>query len=211
VSPFITPITSSTSSFTAQTLDDTRLNIDALGGFVRCRTAIASGYVDTTHTQARITSLSFGDTNGDALTNCSVGGPAAGTVDTDGITCTATTRAPWLLHVRAADNRRTDSWTGTINTTSSCTFIITGAIGSCRISVDAGQSIPVRYTNTRSRIELSTAADRASSLTVTITNISGCLIPPGSYTATFVGIYTITTDTPTDRRLGRTPTITAAS
>ncbi len=206
VSPFITPITPTTSSFTGRSSDSV-LAIDlplGLSARVQCRTAIASGYVSTTHTQARITSLSFGDGGGDSLTNCVVRTPFGdGTVDRDSVTCTATSRAPWHLHVRSTpDGGR--SWDGTVNTSSPCTFVTTAPrASSCRITVDANQSISARYTNANGTLEL----DRTSVLVVTVVNVSGCRISDGSYTATFTGRYTIRPDTRNDAR----PTVTAIS
>lgn len=204
VAPFITPITSTRSQFTGSARD-TRLTIDAVFSTIECTTTIVSGYVDTTHTQARITSLSFGNRSGrDCVVRTGLG---SGTVNADEITCTATSANPWLLHMRARNGASTTSWDGTINNTSSCSFAITVGGSTCDFTIPAGQSIAVRYTNTRARLEVSALSSRTSSFLIRVRNFSGCSIPDGIYSATIVSTYIIRVDTARDRA----PTVTAAS
>jgi hypothetical protein len=206
VSPFITPSTNTKSSFTGRATRP-MLSIPALGEILECRTGFASGYVTVTHTQARITSLSFGD---GARGTCTLRGTAAGTIDRDVVHCTATSNNPWLLHVQARGPN--NSWSGTVNIPpggSSCTFIFTApTLGlSCILVVDANQSVDnaALYTNVTSSLELVRAQVR---VTIRENRDRRCPAPfPGSYTATFDAVYTIRADTPTDA----TPTITAGS
>jgi hypothetical protein len=119
------------------------------------------------------------------------------TVDTDQITCGASSAAPWVLHARLF-NPANRSTTGTINI-DACTFSITISGTSCVLVYDGGQSLAVTYTNGTGSLVLN------GSLTVTL-RAAGCLVP-GSFAATLTATYTVRPDTRGDRR----PTVTAAS
>jgi hypothetical protein len=55
-------------------------------------------------------------------------------------------------------------------------------------------------------LELSTGFNRITSLQTRVSNVSGCLLPPGIYTTTFMGTYTIRPDT----IRASTPTVTVS-
>ena len=192
VSPFITPIGSTRSQSTAQA-GSTSLSIAALGASVTCDRAVTSAYVDTTHTQLKITSLSFGTGRvGSCVTT------PAGSIDGNQITCTATSTNPWFLHVRSVAG---NSSTGTVNITSTCRFVATtSALGSLTFTVDANQSCiagpgaGVRYTSA------TRVLDVTCTLTVTVR-------PLGSFTANFSGVFNVRPDTRRDAAL----TVTLAS
>ncbi len=135
VSPFITPTSLSTSSSTFRAAGIS-LSIPALGLALTCRQSWGSGYTDAaTHTNFRITSLSF---NG-----CTVDG-GLGTFDNNGtITCDATTRVPWLLTAKTVDAARRSA-SGSISIPASstgCRFRVTSAtFGSISFLIDPGQS-----------------------------------------------------------------------
>ncbi len=206
VAPFITPITNTRSPFTGRAIRPT-LSLPAFGGEFRCESSFASGYMTTTHTQARITSLSFG--NG-VVGTCTMSRPAAGIVDQGSITCNATSINPWLLHVQARNAG--NNWSGTVNIPAGgpyCRFDYTvPSLGvSCTLTFDASQSIgrTVQYTNVTSQINLIRAQVRA---TVRETPARRCPAPfPGTSTATFNADYNVRPDTVRDG----TPTVTAGS
>jgi hypothetical protein len=133
VAPYITESTGSNSLFTGVS-SDAQVILPSLGVTVRCREAHISGYASTTHTQVRLTSVSFGNV-ADA-SNCT---SSAGTVDVQPITCTATTQNPWYLHFRAV-NAGARSASGTINLTSSCTIRMTVLASALVVSFDGNQS-----------------------------------------------------------------------
>jgi hypothetical protein len=201
VAPFITPSTNTRSLYTAYSTDS-QFVLAALGVTLSCVDSNVSGYATITHTQFRLTSISFG--NGRDPRNCTV--RPAGTVDVQPITCTATSRDPWFFHVRASEDtllRRSAS--GTINTTSSCTVRTTIGGTADAISVDANQScrpgpsgIAVLYTWAGGRESLVIDC-------VFVVTISGGVRL--STTANFRGTYTIRPDTRTDASL----TVTSSS
>jgi hypothetical protein len=199
--PFITPITSTTSPFTARSTS-VRLTIDSVRATVTCNPAQMSGYVAATHTQAKVTSVSFGNGRG---RSCTVTTPfGSGTVDRDYISCNATSARPWSLHIRRQFPGSFTSWDGTLNATTSCSFVVTAPRGSsCDITIPAGQSISARYTNEFSLLEF----DATSSFQVRVRNISGCLIADATYAATLTGIYPVRPDTDLDL----TPQVTEES
>jgi hypothetical protein len=136
VAPFITPSTNTRSLYTGLSTDSS-FSIPSLGAVLTCREAHVSGYASTTHTQIRLTSVSFGNIADSR--NCTSN---IGTIDVQPITCTATSRVPWYLHARVA-NAATRSASGTVNLTSSCTIRMTIGGAAQVISVDANQSCRV--------------------------------------------------------------------
>ena len=144
VTPFITPSTNTRSEYSG-VAPGTRpsLTVPAVGA-VECDTSNVSGYASTTHTQIRITSVTFSR-------NCRVadrpGGSRIGkSLDTPNISCAVDSFTPWFVHVR--DVRANSSSSGTVNLVPSsmgggrvevCTVRITVG-GSIVISVDPNQS-----------------------------------------------------------------------
>jgi hypothetical protein len=180
VSPFVTPIGNTSTSSSDGLSTDSRLSIG--GTDVACRTANARGYVDVTHTNVKLTSVTFGDGRGGT---CSATG--GGRVDGDSIDGGATSARPWHLHVRTVD-AATRSATGTVNTSSAVTFVVTVPIAgaSCQFTVPAGQSVPAVYTfgNT------SLAVD--GTVTTNIVPVRDPIrVCPRSGTATYRATYTI--------------------
>ncbi len=204
VAPFVTPSASTRSLFTARSTNAV-LKIETVGGVlvatITCRTNVLSGYVSTTHTRIRITSLSFGD--GGMADDCSMRtGLGNGPVDRDHITCVVGSNMPWYLNLKTA------AGAGTVTATTSCAFTFTMPPGSsCRVTLDAGQSFPAQYSSSgRSFAVISFGG--SSSFTLTLTNISTCgLFPIGSYIGTLTGTYPITPDT----RRDSVPILTSAS
>jgi hypothetical protein len=210
VAPFITPIGSTTSQFAARSVDSI-LNIPAIGLRVSCVTAILSGYVGATHTQARITSFVFGG-NGSGR-DCLVVAPdrGSGPVAGDEITCLGTANGsirPWFLHISSGPDRNASS-TATLNipaaaAANSCTYVFTvpPPIGDCAVSWDNAQSLRAAYTNDRSTLELDAGIVATSrqgpSRTCGITGSVGWALR---------ATYLLKSNTP---RTG-TPTITAGS
>jgi hypothetical protein len=133
VSPFITPIGSTTSLSTARGTNLT-IAVPALGSTVSCDQATVSGYVDTTHTQMKIISMSFGTGRAGS---CTV--RPAGTVDGNRFTCTATSANPGFFHAKTV-NAAARSSSGSWNLTSSCSIFITILGRSYDITIDAQQS-----------------------------------------------------------------------
>ncbi len=193
VSPFLTPTSASTSSSTFRGVS-TSLAIPALGLAVTCRQSWGSGYVDAaTHTNFRITSLSF---NG-----CTVDG-GLGTVDNNGtITCDASTRVPWLLTAKTVDAARRSA-SGGISIpggSTGCRFRVTSAtFGSISFLIDPGQScLPAA----RGTPNVYTWAARPAALQVTcairVTTTGGLIFTgTGNYGA--VAPYTVRPDTARD-------------
>ncbi len=204
VAPFITPITSTTSSSTGRS-SDFSASIDGLATTLSCRTTILSGYVGTTHTQVRITSLSFGDGGADVLSNCRVTTPIGnGAVQGDRATCEASSASPLFLHVRNEDPRIRGSWNFSLGFGfGGCLFPVVIGLGVCRISVDPGGEITLVYTTTTKQFQFTSNA----SVAVTVRNVINCPIPSGSYVATVTGGFGYTPDT----RRDSAPTITVAS
>jgi hypothetical protein len=189
-SPFITPSTNTRSLYTGRSTD-TQLTLPTLGSTVMCRESQVSGYASTTHTQIRLTSVSFGNVADPR--NCTV--RPAGTVDVQPITCTATSRDPWHLHVRRNDtvNR---SASGTVNLTSSCTVRITIGGRAITISVDANQSC---RPNAAGASNTYTYRGPTGSITVNcvvLATLTGAV--RASTNSTFTGVYTVRPDTRTD-------------
>jgi hypothetical protein len=194
VSPFITPSTNTRSLYIGQA-GTTQLAVPTLFQTVSCTTSTAAVYASTTHTQLRVTSLSFGDRGG----RCTVSG--GGRVDNrPDITCTATSARPWYIHARTVDAPN-QSATGTVSLTSTCVVRLSGTLfGAVVITVDANQSCA--GTNTY------TWAGATGSLVVNCSvraTLSGGI--SGSVTTTFNGTYTVRPDTRTDAKL----TVTAGS
>jgi hypothetical protein len=197
VSPFITPIGNTRSASTARSTDSA-FSLPSIGVTMSCTTSTVSGYVDTTHTQLRLTSVSFG--GGDARRNCRV--TPAGTIDNrPDITCTATSANPWFLHVKNT-NAATRSSSGTINPTSACTILMTFGGVPTTIVVDANQSC---RTNVGGGNNYTQATRRLSIICSVLTTIRGAT--RASTTSTFAGNYNVTPDTRRDGLL----TVTAAS
>jgi hypothetical protein len=193
VAPFITPSTNTRSPSVGT--DPT--TILTLGGTsVMCRTSRAFFYVTTTHTQARITSLSFGDARG---RTCSTTG--GGTVDGDVISSTATSNAPWHAHVRIND-ARLRSASGTVNVSSAVTFIVTIPllVSSCQFTVPA-QSVAATLTY---RGPVTLIVDDRTVVTNVVAIRGTC---PRSGLARFDATYTVTPGTPADAPL----TVTSSS
>ena len=196
VSPFITPIGTTTST-SVGTSTNSNLALPSSGSTVSCTTSTVSGYVDRTHTQLKLTAVSFG--GGDAARNCRVA-PAGRVDNTPDITCTATSAAPWFLHVRTVISATSSS--GTVNLTSSCTvrLTITGRGDNTVVSIDAGQSCqPNAGGNTYTSAARSLVVD--CRVLATINN------PRLSTQSTFRGTYSIRPTTARDANL----TVTAAS
>jgi hypothetical protein len=134
VSPFFTPIGNTRSGLSGLS-NDSQITIPTIGTTIICSNSTIRGYVDTTHTQIRITSLSFGDDGGACVLN-----PRVGTVDNrPDITCTATSANPWLLHVTNVTTTTTSSLT-TINMTSTCAIRFTHLGTPYNAILDSNQS-----------------------------------------------------------------------
>lgn len=209
VAPFITPIGSTTSQFTGRSSDSTFI-APAIGATVTCRTAITSGYAGTTNTQARVTSVSFGNRSG---SDCRATIPGdTGTVVGDEVTCLGAadgSTRPWFLHViRGPDG--TGSSSGTINipaagVANSCTFVIDFARSrtQCSIVIDNNQSIRGTYTNATSNLNVN---DRTLRITSRDGPRARCALSL-STTASFTATYRIRADTPRSAA----PTVTATT
>ncbi len=138
VSPFITPSTNTRSQITARSTNS-RFSLPSLGTTLACRTSSVSGYASTTHTQLRLTSVSFGDDQNPGASNCT----ATGGTLAEPITCTATSARPWFLHVKniISGGGARGSASGTVNLTSSCVVTVRLAgLGTQQVTVDANQS-----------------------------------------------------------------------
>jgi hypothetical protein len=139
IAPFITPSTNTRSLYTGFSSTLT-IGITAVNLTISCTTATISGYVSITHTQLRITSMSFGDRGGSCVAT------PAGTVDDHPIICTTSSEHPWYLHIKAVDAARRSA-SGTMNITggdtgvSGCYFRHTINTGnSSLISIEPNQS-----------------------------------------------------------------------
>jgi hypothetical protein len=196
VAPFITPSGSTRSSYTGQS-SDTAVSLPLLGATVSCTTANLSGYVSSTHTQMRITSLSFGD--GGSCTMRPVG-----TVDSVPITCTASSGRPWHFHVRSV-NGASRSASGTINTTSSCVISLTVSGRAITTTVDSNQSCRPAGTGLANHYTWTGATGSlVVNCRVTVT-VTGAL--RASTTATLTGTFTFRNDL----RLDPILTVTSSS
>jgi hypothetical protein len=192
VSPFITPIGSTTSGSRGLSTDS---RFDLGGASLTCRRAIARLYVPATHTQGLVTSLRFGEP-GRSPGECAVSFIFNGTIDgTQVIDPTTNSTTPSRLHVRTVSGT---SATGTINVSGAFTFVVTIVGVSCTLTVPV-QSVDGVYTSTTRSLAVS---DRT--VTTTVAGGGGC---PASGNATFTAIYTVTPETTRDVRL----TVTAAS
>jgi hypothetical protein len=197
VAPFITPQTNTRSLYTGSATNSS-LSIAGVDT-ISCTTSRVSGYASTTHTQVRLTDLTFG-TGG----SCRAG---LGTVVSP-ISCLADSRTPWFLHVSSivSGGGARGSATGTVSITTTCTVLIRTLFGDQRVVVDSGQSCRnpagggVTYTwdtGTR-RSQLVVNCD----LIVTLRGVRN-----ESRTATFTGTYDVRPDTARDATLS----VTAAS
>jgi hypothetical protein len=200
VAPFITPVTSTTSLFTGRT-GDLVMSIDSLGVSATCRTSVVSGYVGSTHTQARLTSIVFGS---GARGDCSVRTPGGnGTIDNDRVSCAVNSTTPGFFGVQ--NLIRGVSWQAWM-WMNACFYFTTVGGMSCRVDVP-GQWVIGTFTSNRSQIELSNAATPGSSSSqVSITDVRGCLLT-GRFTGTIAATFVVRPDT----RRDSLPTITAAS
>jgi hypothetical protein len=198
VAPFITPSSGSNSQWTARSTD-AQMTLPLLRLTLSCRASRISGYSSITHTEARLTSVSFGD---GSRTSCTINGSAV-----DSIGCTATTRSPWHLHitgVNSSSGERTAQFgtaVGSINVSSPCVFRASGS----NVTIDGGQScLPdgslgaLTYTwNVRTGVA---ALQVSCDLIVTIQFV-------GSATANLTALYNIRSDT----LRSTIPSITSAS
>jgi hypothetical protein len=177
VAPFITPSTSTRSMYTGTgDAPDTRLGLPGLALTVSCTRSTAQFYASTTHTVLRVSDLTFSGT-------CTVNVPR-GRVDTNPISCVADPNRPWLVHVTAV---AAGSATGTVNTASTCVFVVTLNGPSDTLTVDAGQSCRPNaggggnaYTNATQSLVVT--------CNLTVTSVGAVR---GSFTGTFQGTYTV--------------------
>ncbi len=186
VTPFFTPVTSTRSQFRG-TSANVVLTVPGVYR-ITCRDSLISGYASTTHTQLRLTEVSF---------RVCASSIAGSTVDGGGTICPATSGSPWFLHARSTDPR---SSVTTVNLTSACFFIVTlndARRSSCTTRLDVGSSIASTYTSGATTLAINGA--------VSATVFGGsCPIPPRSVVATLTGTYTFTPDTARDGRLNIT-------
>jgi hypothetical protein len=172
VSPFATPLGSTTSSSTFLSTDMT-LTIGA--SVWACSPAHMSGYIGLTHTELRITSVTFGDGSGRGCSG--IGGGS--------ISGTATSPNPWHLHFRTIEV--STSATGTLNLSSNVTFVLN--VFNCHITWPP-QSVRITQTSTTTSLTMDDG-------TVRSTGSGFC--PSG--TARITAIYTARPDTTRDARL----------
>ncbi len=208
VAPFVTPSTNTRSQATIRSTDS-RWALPSLGTTLACRTSSISGYSSTTHTQLRLTSVSFGDDQTPAASNCTMTGGSL----QEPITCTATSARPWFLHVRSivsTSGERPSAIRGsaamTMNFTSACVMTWRLPIGTQQVSIDANQSCfgsaatDITYTWTTSTRVGSLSIRCRFRVTIQPINIT----TPNSI---FEGTYTVRSDTSRDPLLS----VTAAS
>jgi hypothetical protein len=190
VSPFVTPIGSTTSRSTARSTDWSYVLASLTW---TCNPAHFSFYVATTHTQILITSMTFGDGRTGA---CTISGPFGGaTVDGNSFNDpTTNSTTPSRLHFRSVTMGSTF---GTINLSGPMTFGVTFGSFSCTFTVPV-QSIDATYTQAATSLIMS---DRTFFITITG---AGC---PASGNSVVTATYTIRPDTARDSRL----TVTNAS
>ncbi len=195
VSPFITPSTNTSSQFTARSTNAV-LSIPAIGSSITCAVASISGYASTTHTQIRITSMTFGDGSGRSCQTTWRG--AGGGIVGDKAACASSSAAPYALHLRTF-NAGTRSASGSINLNTACVYVI--AIGGrlCTITYDAGQSLATTYTNVTGSLVVDARMIHTESG-------AGCEFP-GSFNSALTATYTVRPDTARDPD----PTVTAGS
>ncbi len=195
VAPFLTPSTNTSSQFTARTTFIT-LRIPSINSGVDCTAGLASGYVSTTHTQVRVTSLQLGDGSGRSCMTSWAG--ARGSVDGDQITCGASSASPWFWHFKAV-NAGTRSASGTVNFITTCTFSINIAGNICTFTWDRGGSAAFNYTPPAGLLVVD------GNIMVTL---RGATCPfPGSALGTLRATYSLRPDT----RRDTIPIVTAGS
>ncbi len=194
VAPFITPSTSTRSQVTVRSTDP-RVSLPSLGVTMTCRTSSVSGYSSTTHTQLRLTSLSFGDDQTPAANSCILN---SGSV-VEPITCTATSARSWSLHVRSiiSGGGARGSASMTVNLTSGCVLTMRLPIGTQQVTIDPNQScVGAAATDNTYTWDTSTRVGSLSircRLRVTIQPINITAIA-----STFEGAYTVRSDTARD-------------
>jgi hypothetical protein len=194
VAPFVTPIGNTLTSSSTAFSTDSRFGLG--GAEFTCRTASMTGYVAATHTQLRLTSVTFGDGRG---STCFWSG--GWTFDGDSINGGASSVNPWHLHFKTHD-APTRSGQGTINISRTFSFVITTGTGaSCDFTVAGGQSLATTYTYSTTSL----AVD--GSFTVGIRGITDPLrVCPAGGTMTLRATYTIRPTTASHRL-----TVTSAS
>jgi hypothetical protein len=197
VAPFITPSTNTSSQFTARSTNAV-LSIPSIGSSVSCAVASISGYASATHTQVRITSMTFGDGSGGSCVT-GWGGGGGGSVVGNRIACGSSSATPYALHLRTF-NAGTRSASGSINLTTPCTYIVTIGGSQCTLTYDRGQSIAATYT-------FATFGSLVVDGTMTLTESGGGCLFPGSFRAALTATYTLRPDTRTDT----IPVVTAGS
>ncbi len=197
VAPFVTPITNSRSQYTFRA-QNVSIPLMTVNETVTCAASAFVGYVDTTHTNVRITSLSFSMCRVDS---------GNGSVDNNGtITCRASTTKPWFLAIRTVDAARRSA-SGSINIPAAsdiCEFTVTIFRGvSIKVGFDPAQScLPVA----RSSGNTYTWATRSLQITCGMRiTVSGAIAFTG--TTPISGTFTGRPDTARDGSL----IITAAS
>jgi hypothetical protein len=200
VAPFITPSTNTRSLYTGVSRN-WQIAFPSLGSTIRCETSNMSFYASMTHTQLRVTDITFSR-------NCTVS--PVGTVDNQPISCTANSRTPWSIHVRAVDGR-TRSASGTINVPTGdgagnelCTIRTTIGGVSQSLSVSRNQSCRASASATGITYTWSRTPP-----TIDITCAWVVTIQPlrANTASVFSGTYTITPDTARDGVL----TVTSSS
>jgi hypothetical protein len=182
-SPFLTPMGNTRDSSSRGSSTDTRLVLN--GTTITCRTANAVGYTATTHTQLRLTSMTFGDGRG---STCITSGrvPIVG----DSINGGASSVVPWHVHVKTND-AGARSATGTINISTSFSFTASNGVTTCDFTVSGSQSVTVTYTYS------STSLIVDGALVVGVTRVAGSC--PTSGSADFRAAYTVRPDTSNHR------------
>lgn len=175
VAPFFTPIGNTLgSSITAPS--SSRWSFSSGGVSFTC-VSVWSGYVPTTHTNLLVTRLD--------LTRCTT---SLGASFTAAATASASSVAPWAIHVRSVD--LTGSYAGTIEIPGggSLTIDVTG-LSSCRITINP-QSIDLTGTNATRQLVINDAS-------VVFTRI-GSNACPASGSGTMAATYVMKSDTATD-------------
>jgi hypothetical protein len=187
VAPFFTPVGNTLgSSITAPSTS--RWTFAAGGVSFTCAT-VWSGYVPTTHTNLRVTRLD--------LTRCTT---SLGAMWTPFATASASSVAPWTIHVRSIDV--TGSYAGTIEIPAggSLTIDVTG-LSSCRITIGP-QSIDLTGVNATRQLAVNDA-----SVAFTRIGANDC---PASGNGTMAATYIMKSDTAADEA-ARALRVTAAS
>ncbi len=202
VAPFVTPSNSTASMWTARAI---AMTLASSGGIITCDSASFSGYASTTHTQIRISSVSFGERGRCTFSDGTVAQP---------ITCTATSANPWHLHYKTVTaappvngSSPSGSATGTLNATNSCVFRVTarGAQGTITIDPSSCTVNPITYT-------WDVATGNASLVLACTLRVIVAIPPRAAFptSANLTAIYSITADS-TPRRTNAIPSVTVAS